>query len=174
MTLFPCSQEPLGGPHYTLKCMSAFLFEVITWSPHILGSFELWYATYQDLNLKLSARVGPGSCTVVRLGIRMYKKSDWAFGEKVIAKSGGICVLRTYFFFHFSHIYFNLHTHTLTLNWYKKKKTTTTPPPPPPPKKKKKKKKKKNSFKQHIYTTGTRVTSMTILNYLTIGSKTCV
>ena len=41
---------------FTMTFTSAYLLEVI-WLPFILGSWNLVYATYPDLNFKLSARV---------------------------------------------------------------------------------------------------------------------
>ena len=65
---------------FTLTYTFAFLLEVINWVHFILGSWNL-LCYLPDLTLQLCARVASRSCPVVRLGIRMYNRSDWAYGK---------------------------------------------------------------------------------------------
>ena len=54
---------------FNLTFTYRFLLEIITWVPYMLGSCNL-VCYYPDLNLQLSVRVAPGSCSWVRLRVQ--------------------------------------------------------------------------------------------------------
>ena len=65
---------------FTLTFKSVFFLKVEL-RYFLCWEVEIWYASHPNLNLKLFARVVPGSRAGVGLKVIMYNRIDRAFGK---------------------------------------------------------------------------------------------